>query len=256
MSDSRNCVITATHFDRPDYTRRHLEALARCAGIGDCLYLPHAEPKNEEVVALLRAASFCETRVTVNPCRVHADPNTVMALDEAFALSDFAIHVEDDILLAPDALDFFWWCRARYAGDPAVLSVAGYTRGPEPPPEDHHKVTKRAWFHPWGVGLWRDRWERCRPAVLRVSGTDPATLRLNGQGVLGWDGALNKCRERWGLFEVYPTLSRVQNVGSVSSIHGSSWFTPDWHAQNQHSPHWAGDGREVSPGAWEGAETW
>lgn len=250
MNDARNCVISMTHFRRPDYTRRSLAALSKCDGIEHCTLVLHAEPVDADVIAQLKAVSFCEARVTVNPTRVHADANTIMALDEAFALSDFCIHVEDDICLAPDALQYFWWARARYNDDPKVLSVSGYNRGNEPHPADNHRVERRAWFHPWGVGLWRGRYYKHRGHILRVTGVDPRTMRLNGAGTKGWDGALGIVQERDGLVEVHPTLSRVQNIGVETSIHDPAWFTPEWHSTNQAVKHWAGDGRFVEPGEW------
>lgn len=248
MSDARNCVISMTHFRRPDYTRRSLEALSKCDGIKDCLLVLHAEPDCEEVVALLRAADFCDTAVTVNPTRIRADPNTIRALDEAFSLSDFAIHVEDDVCLAPDALQYFWWARARYNDDPQVLSVAGYNRSNAPHPVEYHSVARRGWFHPWGVGLWRSRWRKHRAEILRICGVDPYTLTLNGRGIRGWDGAHGIIQQRDDLVEVHPVLSRVQNIGVVSSIHDPRSFTPEWHRVNQHVEHWAGDGRHVPAG--------
>ncbi len=249
-------VVTMTHYNRPDYTRRSLAALAKCRGIEDCLLLPHVEPVNDEVIALLRAASFCECRVTINPTKLQVDPNTIRCFDEAFAISDFCLHVEDDILLAEDALEFFWWAKERYADDPTVMSVTGYTKGDSPPPEQHHHVERRAWFHPWSIATWKDRYVKCRPTLFEVTSVCPDTVtRTSKPGRLMWDGAFHECLKRWDLCEVFPTLGRAQNIGEDSSIHlgHGSFFTRDWHAAHQHSPYWAGDGREVASGAWEEA---
>lgn len=269
MSEQRNCVITMTHYKRPDYTRRSLAALAKCEGIAQCTLVLHAEPGNDEVVDLLNAVDFCERRVVVNPERIKADPNTVGALDHGFTLSDFAIHVEDDILLAPDALDYFWWARAFYHHDQKVGSISGYNRNADAPhPAYYHDVRRLSWFHPWGVGLWRDRYAKVRPHILDICGVSQTHqgLRVNGRGLAGrdspwgkigggWDGAHGWYAAVQGLNQPYPTLSRVQNIGAVSSIHHdpqgrATWFTPEWHAKNQRVNDWAGDGRPVANGKW------
>ena len=154
-------VITTCQYKRPDYTRQMLEALRRCAGIEDYTILVHLEPGDEEVHSLLRGIDFAESRLIRNPYRLGVDINTENALRHGFGLADFVIHLEDDIVCAPDALQYYEWCRERYANDPRVFSVTGYNRRQTPaPPEDHHTVHLRAWFHPWGFATWKDRWAR------------------------------------------------------------------------------------------------
>ncbi len=244
MKDPRRCVITSVHFDRPDYTRASLDALARCEGIADCLYVARVEPGSEEVIEAVRGVGFCEARVVVNPRRLRCAANTVAALGAGFARGDFVIHVEDDILLAPDALDYFRWARDRYRDDPAVATVSAYHRqAEEPGPAEYHDVRRRVWFHPWGWGTWRDRWRSFLRAPAREA---MAVDVLPGRG--DWDINFSRLFVSRGLHEVYPRLSRAQNIGARSSIHSAVTFTPEWHRAHQHCPHWAGDGRPVPPG--------
>ena len=133
-----------------------------------------------------------------------------------------------------------------------VLSVAGYNRSNAPHPADYHAVGRRGWFHPWGVGLWRSRWQRWRTKVLAITGTDPHSMTLppGHKGYLGWDGALGVVQQQNDMVEVHPLLSRVQNVGVKSSIHSPKTFTPEWHRINQHVENWAGDGRYIGESNW------
>src|SRR4051794_8309684 len=125
-------VITMCLFKRPDYTRRVLEALRACDGIGDYLVLPHVEPGDDEGRALVEGIDFAECLPTFNRERLGVNLNTENALLDGFSFGDFSIHVEDDIVLAPDALRYYEWCGARYAADPSVFSVTSYHRRAEP----------------------------------------------------------------------------------------------------------------------------
>jgi hypothetical protein len=222
-------VITMCHFNRPAYSRQVIEALRGCDGIGDYLILPHVEPGNDEVRALVVEIDFAECIPTFNAERFGVDLNTELALADGFQHSDFVIHIEDDVVCARDALRYFEWCRERFRDDISVFSVTGYNRCAElPPPDRWHRVSVRHWFHPLACGIWKDRWESFRGRLHSA----PA----------GWDDFLNWmfcAGEQPGAFvEVYPELSRAQHIGVESSVHS---YSPDWYREHHHVPHWAGD---------------
>ncbi|WP_406694964.1 hypothetical protein V5E97_28370 [Singulisphaera sp. Ch08] len=217
--------------DRPDYARQVLEALRACDGIGDYLVLPHVEPGNEEVRALIEAIDFAECLPTFNERRLGVNRNTENALLDGFSFGDFVIHIEDDILLAPDALRYFEWAAARYAADSSVFSVTGYNRRADPvAPEDYHRTRLRAWFHPWGWGTWKNRWELFSGRLY----LSPCT----------WDVFLNVnfCAEERTpcCHEVYPELARTQNIGRYSAI-GSHMAEESWFFKYRYLKYWAGN---------------
>ena len=222
-------VITMCHCTRPDYTRRVLQALRSCAGIADYLILPHVDPASEEVRAEIEAIDFAECLPTFNTSRLGVNRNTENALLDGFAFSNFVIHVEDDILLSSDALLYYEWCAEHYRSDPRVFSVTSYNRRAEAAdPSEFHQVRLRRWFHPWGWATWRDRWE-----------TFSGTLHSSPAS---WDVLLNVIHCVGGLssrcHEVYPELSRSQNIGEISS---SSNRTVAYYRANHLLKHWAGD---------------
>ena len=226
MTDRK--VITMCHCSRPDYTRRVLDALRLCEGIGDYLILPHLEPGNEAVLAEIETIDFAECQPTVNATRLGVNRNTENALLDGFGLADYVIHVEDDIVLAPDSLVYYEWCARRYRSDDRVFSVTTYNRRMEPAtPADYHLVRLRKWFHPWGWATWRNRWETFSGRLYHCA--------------MGWDVLLNTVHCNGGqtprCHEVYPELSRSQNIGIVSSRH---YLPPEWLLENHHLKHWAG----------------
>lgn len=235
-----NKIITMCHYARPEYSRRALEALAKCDGIEEYRVLAHVDRcPDSDILALvgqvLASAAIPNLWITTYPSRVGVNVNTAWALAHAFedGGAEFVIHVEDDILLAPDALRFFEHCAVAYRDDPAVFSVTAYNRLQVcPDPDRWHDLQRREWYHGWGWGIWRDRWAECD--VAQAPGTWDVHIHRN---------VMHRPRRR---VEIHPTLSRSQNIGARSSLHT---FSEEWHAENHHVKHWAGD-RHVPVGAW------
>jgi hypothetical protein len=228
-------VITMCHWNRPDYTRRSLAALRRCRNISEAILLPHVEPGCEEVIALCQAVDFCEVQVTVNPRRLDAPLNTVQALSHGFQHSSFVIHVEDDIILAPDALDYFLWAGRLFQPHPEYFSVTAFARTSDT--SQPFATGQRSWFHPWGYGLWADRFAQVAGYMAAAPAYDPW---LTHHWVIP-----RKLRE------VYPVLGRCQNIGERRSISDGSPAADAafaaWQREHQQVPVWAGD-QQIPPG--------
>jgi hypothetical protein len=231
-------AITMTAWKRPDYLRRALASLAVCAGDTPGL-ISVDESESGLLNETVCVARSCSRFALWMHRRYGCNQNTRDTIDFGFETydADFVVHVEEDVLLAPDALDFFTWAAERFRDDPAVFSATGYTRPPSNPDQavDPSRVLRRSWFHPWGFGLWRDRWEAVRG---RIPVDGPAT----------WDHYVNDYLVSGGMVEVAPELARSQNIGRISSI-GS--LAPEWYDANHTLTSWAGDGRELPPpGSW------
>ncbi len=235
MNDAK--VVCTAAYNRPQYFRKVLNALSRCTGIEDYIIVPCVEPGNEEIRTLVETISFAECRPVFNPRRLGFNANIRQAFSKGFELADFVILVEDDILCSKDALLYFEHCRQRYQNDDNVLSVTGYNRSRECSVESHHEIRRRQWFVPWSSAFWKDRWRMIAPGWPR---------RRHG---ISWDVRINNqfCQSQ-GFREIYPLLSRAQNIGAEG---GANVPSAQWHAQHQHVPFWAEDA-DVQPGKfWE-----
>jgi hypothetical protein len=210
-------------YNRPHYTRTVLNALRRCHGIGDYLVLPRIEPGNEEVIELARAIDFAEVQVTVNPDRYGSGRNTYHAWEDGFKRSDFIVHIEDDTVPAPDCLRYMEHCRGTYRRDHQIFSVAAYNRY-RCLPTQYFAIGRRFAYTCWLVGVWNDRWLWAK----RKWSTNPRD----------YASPLAHRTYQHGLREVYPLLSRSQNIGAKDGIHHISVA---WHRVYQHTDHWAGD---------------
>ena len=155
-------VIAFTVCDRPAYLAWVLESWREVRGIGDAHLIFRCEPGCDEAVALCRAVDFAETTVTVNPQRYGVLGNPWHALNDGFAVSDFVVLAEEDLIVSEDVLEYFAWCRARYADDPRVLAITthqyleqpGGLAGVMPQRFDQDPDP-----HFWVWGTWRNRWE-------------------------------------------------------------------------------------------------
>jgi hypothetical protein len=237
-------VITLTLAYRPNYTREVLAALSRCRGINDYLLLPTIEPVCTEVIEQVDRVNFCECLPHVNASRQGCDANTLLSLKRGFGISDYVIHLEDDIVLTSDALEYFEHCRA-YDNDPNVFTVTAYNRMPcEAVAGRFYTCHRRPWFHPWGWATWIDRFEEMVAKwdtfeVLRCSAPDSPPGK--------WDAALNRWRGsiwdthcvgrvRAGRHEIYPRLSRAQNIGELNGEN----VEPDFQREHVRLEYWGG----------------
>lgn len=226
-------VVTMTLWNRPEYTRRALEGLSRCDGVGKYLILPFVDPvngesPNEEVWELVRGVEFARCEPHLNESRLNTAANTHKALGRGFHEADFVVHVEDDIVLARDALAYFEWCRGQYQGDKDVFAVTGYSKSK--PGHQRYAVRRWKWFTCWGWGMWRDRWEEVKD-------------HWSFNDKVGWAVNLNHSL-RGNRCEIFPELSRAQNIGAEKGMRVPS---PEWHRQHQFLEEWAGN-HDIPPG--------
>jgi hypothetical protein len=222
-------VITLVLYNRPAYTREVLDALRRCDGVGDYVLLPHIEPGNEEVLALVKAVDFAEVRITLNREKLGIGRNTYLAWEHGARLADFFIHIEDDTVPARDCLRYMEHCREAYGRDQEIFSVAAYNRSPCPP-SAFYQVARRRPYTCWLIGTWRDRWEWIR----RRWEPNPARYAVNVTNQLS----------HYDLKEIHPLLSRSQNIGALG---GAGVPSAEWHRLHHHTEHWAGN-HDLPPG--------
>jgi hypothetical protein len=225
-------VITMTAYRRPTYTREVLAALAQCDGIADWLLLPNVEPGHDEVIDAFRQWTACESRLNVNKERLGLNRNTQAALLAAWRLRPGVIvHLEDDTVPSPDALRYFDWAvtdlliRDVPAPDGHQITFAsGYNKPASAPQQNQsHVASTRPIWSPWGWAVDRKRltwllanWCTGNPKCFtcRIKHRFCATRR-----------------------EVYPLLSRIQNIGYDLGENGR---TPAWYRANHRTAHVAG----------------
>jgi hypothetical protein len=202
--------ITVSAYNRPEYLRQTLSALRACDGIDSCrvavlIDLSDEAGKCADVATTLGFESFAyTTRVGCNAAIRHA-------FEYGFRVmrSEYHVHLEDDTVPTRDALRWFAWARDAYRDHARVMNVSGYQRVSNGCLDE---CGARRWFTPWGWGVWRDRWDGLAAGWVR----DDAT---------SWDVIVNHVL-RAGRHEVFPTVSRIQNIGAEKGTHVPS---AEWH---------------------------
>lgn len=230
MDGNLRFAITVSLYNRPDYTKQVLSALANASLAGEIPTIISLDPsdKTPELLELARSyPHYHNTRIIIQKrlgCNRHIYECLRMGFDGG---ADFVIHIEDDILLAKDALVYFTRMAQLYKDDESVFSVCGYNRDPATKtPEDMSTFFPANSFYPWGWGLWRDRWESVK------DGWQFGQHKYGGT----WD-----CHLKWagrnGRSVILPGVSRVKNIGEV----GTYTPSPDWHASKHFVAQWADD---------------
>lgn len=225
-------------WNRPEYTRRVLEGLATCRGVEKYTLTVSLEPGCPEVEALFHQTwPFC-VAYGVHPVRKGVALNTKYVIGSLFGQgAERIIHLEDDTVPAPGALEYFEWAFEKYKHDHSILSISAYyyagqhqcidqdNLGKSVPREHWHAVRRRQWFTPWMWGTWKDRWRDMESQWVNVT-------HINDS----WATHINH-HVRGDRYEIIPALARSQNIGAENGVHV---VDPAWHKQHHFNEEWEG----------------
>lgn len=192
---------------------------------------PDDVSKVAEVHQILDAASgFRTIHRDYASANIGCADSIIRGVSRVLADHPAAIIVEDDLVTAPNFLDFMNQCLRQYATNQRVYSVAGYTMPfPQPPgyAPDAYFIPRHC---PWGWATWADRWqsvdwamtdygafaedEQQQQAFMRGGSDLVGMLRDQMEGRAdAWD--IRFCYNRFKAHGItlYPTVSKVQNIG-------------------------------------------
>lgn len=215
MTNSRGLLfmktITLVVNDRPTYLEQTLEALRLCC-LDDYTMFIGVEPGNADVLTMCRSITFMRTVVCVNSRRLGVSDNPLETIRRAFAAgSQLNVALEDDVVLAPDALHLCNWFETLDASDALCLCLFTYGSDSTKPRE----VVARSHFTPLGWCTTRGMWSnRIEPKWM----CDPR----------GWDFSINKIlADSPGMYVLQPLWSRSNHIGRIGGTH----CTPEYHDQ-------------------------
>lgn len=156
-------------FNRPLHTQKVLTALAanRLAPQSELVVFcdgPRSEEEQKETVAVrslcTNAKGFKSVDVVQRDANLGCGGSFRAGLQEFFTAHPAGIVVEDDILLAPNALQWFNACLERYVAEPSVFAVGAWSYPekhmpfPADYPYDAYFIHR---FQCWGWASWADR---------------------------------------------------------------------------------------------------
>ena len=232
-------IVSMTAYDRVEYAApvlaSYLEAVDQ---LDEPVTLVVALDWSDEAGAM--AALLPTDEIIVQPSHVGLQVNTLAALREAWAVAgeqgeDFVLHLEDDLVLAPDALRLAAWMRDNYRDDDHVGFVSLTEAQHDPGPGDRYAVAVNGNFecHVWGT--WAPMWERMEEDWPHEWETH-------------WAARFNDELHMYGRSQARPLLSRSRSIG----VHGQH-CNEHYHAL--HNPRvYAGD-LELAGGGYHGTRT-
>lgn len=149
-----------------------------------------------------------------------ARANMFNALNSAFgAGSTFNLHLEDDFLLSPDAVNLANWYYNNYKDKPLTYMAYGMF-GCSPRGDDYTALEEVPFFEGLGWCAFKENWESCYKPNWHND-----ALAMEYTGRYGWDWAVqgyfkkNKCKA------LHPLINRTQHNGR----HGGTCCSPEHH---------------------------
>jgi hypothetical protein len=198
--------IVFTVYDRLGYFERTVHSWRAARGLRHwpCTVFVEPSPVAEQVAQVARRLGDHAT-VVANPTRLGLTTNLWQALGHGFARSQFVVLAEDDVVVAPDILEYLDWTSEHFVDDPDVLAVCAHSQATV---GDVTAVTKRLWFTPWVWGTWRNRWVDS----IKDNWDFDYTSGHSSNTPSGWDCNLNQ-RVRGARSCLYPVVGRADHIG-------------------------------------------
>ena len=159
-------------FNRPDHTRRTIEAL--CIQQPPLIYVFQDGPRegnDSDEKNCLSVREVVETCIDW-PCELHTSFSEinrgcrdaiVFAITEVLKLHESVIVVEDDIVTSPAFYQYMCKALNYYKDRKTVFSISGHSHSPsrfQVPDGYPYDVFASPRLFNWGWGTWRDRWEQ------------------------------------------------------------------------------------------------
>ncbi len=218
-------MIVVTGFRRPEYLRQCLEALVNCRGIENYPVLVSIDGGygNDPQCAAVAESFQNQLTLEIRQCRNnhginwHNHTTIERALRVASAL-DFIVLIEDDCVLAPDALELADWFYAHPRRDEYHCMSLGHGEARYYPLTDPSAIREEPHlWSPWAWCFTRARWEKMKPF-------------WNGKKHVptGWGYSHGYQMVRNGWKCLMPQLSRAKNIGRDMGTNG----TPEWFDAN------------------------
>jgi hypothetical protein len=190
---------------------------------------------------IMAISGFKRVIPLINPVNKGSFESIRTGIDVVLQKHERMIFLEDDNVVSKNFLGYINDGLEFYASDKSVFSISGYAYPVKIPVNYEHDVYKWQGFTAWGVGLWRDRWERIAWSPNWVSSflADPVSVRrMNSvaEHVVHFyetfpggslpqiaDGIISMNLVESDMYTLFPVVSRVRNIGcDGTGEHGTS----------------------------------
>lgn len=226
-------------FNRPDHTRRTLEALAKNT------LAPETElhifsdgprgPKDEAGIASVRSVihnveGFKQVILHESTTNKGCSKSVLSAVEHVLNLYGKCIVVEDDILTAPLFLEYMNEGLNFYENNPQIFSIGAYPTTFKIPASYQKEVFTLKRSCSWGWATWKQKWDLIPlESSVIVEDFENSTIRKafgeQGEDSLRtfisdpeiWDLRVSYGLWKMGMMTVFPVQSFTQNIGRDGS---------------------------------------
>jgi hypothetical protein len=221
-------VITFSACKRAWEARDTLAALGNCHGADQYKLIAVIDRMqdgylNEEVLSIIQTQAWPRD-IKIAALQQHGGANGCIktALSLGFQESDYVIHIEDDVMVAPDTLQWFEHAK-QFSSDKSIFTVTAWRHpdgwlpesGRAHPEEEDFAYRREQYFTCWGWATWKDRWQEME--------TDWTTV---DDHTLSWDVKVEQIRN--GRVQLCPLISRAENIGTYSGTHRGDCRVSYW----------------------------
>ena len=258
-ANHKKTPVAVFSYNRPDHTRRTLEALSKCHRVNECdVFLFSDGAKNDAAYLDVSAtrkvlhewSNQLNAQIIEQPQNIGLAKSIVSGVTSLCEKYGRVVVIEDDLVVSPDFLHYMIESLNRYTDEEQIMQVGGFTLCA---PSD---LSTDCFFLPvtttWGWGTWQRAWQKFswEPFDLDVAKTDIEwkkrfTVNMSCSYLSMLEDRLAQKNDSWGILwwyavsrnkglVAYPAKSLVWNGGfDGSGIHcGSSDFLEQGDAQS------------------------
>ncbi len=226
-------------FNRPEHTQKVVEALLQntLAAETELFIFSDAPRKEADIDDVNAVRDFIKSIKGFKSIKFfEADKNIgcadsiIKGITKVFETNDKAIIVEDDIVTAPNFLEYMNSALNKYENDERIYSVSGFNI-PKKVPKDYNSSVYLAYRNSsWGWGTWKKMWddvdwnfdfwqavkndEKLRETLVSGGNDLPYMLKLQAENKIdAWDIRFCTHHILKNRFTLFPVKSFVKNIG-------------------------------------------
>ncbi len=221
-------------YNRPDHTRKTLEALAQNDGAKETKLYIFSDFFNTDEVHQVRQLihqpyNFAEIEIIERPQKFGLAHNIIDGINYIFQTHDQVIALEDDLITSPYLINYFNQTLDFYKHK-NIFSIAAYSPNINIPSDYIFSTYAIPRNCSWGWATWKDRWQQVDWQVtdfqqfihdktaqqkFNQAGNDLTPMLLKQQlgEINSWSIRFCYSAFRSGMMTIYPTQSLIANCG-------------------------------------------
>ena len=244
-------------YNRADHTKQVIEALSHNDGATDTevfIYSDAAADETEEC-NVRKVRQYLEEirnqtwfkKISIIPAEQNKglEESIIEGVTNIMSRYGRAIVLEDDIVTAPDFLNFMNQALDYYENDDKIWSISGYTINSNRVRKGKRDVYLAYRAECWGWASWQNRWDKVDWAVSDYADFEHNKKQqkafnkggrdLSGLLKLQMEGKIRSWAVRWcyqqfkeNMFTVFPKHSKIYNIGLDGSGTNCSKQDVEW----------------------------